>query len=870
MSLTAGTKLGRYEIRSQLGAGGMGEVYRAFDPKINREVAIKVLPAAFSADRDRLARFEQEVQAAGALNHPNILSIYDVDTHDGSPYVVSELLDGETLHDRVKGVAIPSRKALDYALQVAKGLAAAHERGIVHRDLKPENIFITKDGRVKILDFGIAKLTESSSREAQTDVPTRKVKTDPGAVMGTVGYMSPEQVRGRAVDHRSDIFSFGAVLYEMLSGKRAFRGESAVDTLSAILKEDPPDLSTTNSNVAPALERIVRHCLEKNPEERFQSARDLAFDLETLSGISGAPVISASDIAIAPQRSKWGRWPIIALAAIVGAVVIGVGAFIAGKRASVTPQPSYHQLTFRLGIVSAARFAPDGQTIVYSAAWDGNDPQLFSARPDSPESRSLGLLDANLLAISSTGEMAIQLISADLSTKLARVPLAGGAPREVIENVDYADWSPDGADLAIVRTVGGKSRLEYPVGKGLYETTGSIDFPRVSRKGDMIAFLDHPAQGDSAGMVAVVDLAGKERTLSAKYTNTEGLAWSPDGTEVWFTGSKQAFNQSLHAVTLNGQERLIESVAGDILLDDIAADGHVLLIRWGFREGIILGSPSQTKERDLYWHDCSEVQDLSPDGKVLLFNEGCEAAGAEFQTYIRKTDGSPAVRLGPGFGSSLSPDGKWVISARYGSPAQLVLLPTGTGEPRPLTQDSINHLHFPAPPRWFPDGKRFFFNGNEPGHGIRAYAQNTEGGSPHPITPEGSIGYVVSPDGKSLVAVDSERKAFLYAVEGGEARSIPGFIVGEKPIQWSADGHSLYVAQFGRASIRVSLLDLASGRRQPWKEIAPQDATGLGGYPGLQLMAFGFSSLVLTPDAKSYAYYYSRDLSDLYLVEGLK
>src|SRR2546426_6213267 len=281
MTIAAGTRLVPYEILAPLGAGGMGEVYRARDTRLGRDVAVKVLPSSFSADADRLHRFEQEACAAGALNHPNILIVHDIGTHDGSPYVVSELLEGETLRERMGGTAQPQRKAIDYALQIAHGLAAAHERGIVHRDLKPDNIFITKDGRAKILDFGIAKLTQVEGIEAQTDIPTRRVDTGPGVVMGTVGYMSPEQVRGQKVDHRSDIFSFGAILYEMLSGRRAFHGESAADTMSAILKEDPPDLSDTNQNISPTLERLVNHCLEKNPEARFHSASDLAFALET-------------------------------------------------------------------------------------------------------------------------------------------------------------------------------------------------------------------------------------------------------------------------------------------------------------------------------------------------------------------------------------------------------------------------------------------------------------------------------------------------------------------------------------------------------------------------------------------------------------
>src|SRR5205809_5663396 len=304
MMIAPGTKLGPYEILAPLGAGGMGEVYRARDTKLGRDVAIKLLPSSFSGDSDRLHRFEQEACAAGALNHPNILVIHHIDTHEGAPYIVSELLEGETLRQRMSGAALAQRRVTDYASQIAHGLAAAHEKGIVHRDLKPDNVFITKDGRVKILDFGIAKLTQPDSSQSQTDIPTRRVDTDPGVVMGTVGYMSPEQVKGRPVDHRSDIFSFGAILYEMLSGRRAFHGESAADTMSAILKEDPPDLSDTNQNVSPALERLVNHCLEKNPQERFHSASDLAFALEAISGSSGASDQTMMAMTSLPLRER--------------------------------------------------------------------------------------------------------------------------------------------------------------------------------------------------------------------------------------------------------------------------------------------------------------------------------------------------------------------------------------------------------------------------------------------------------------------------------------------------------------------------------------------------------------------------------------
>src|SRR5580692_6006893 len=395
MNRTPGTKLGPYEIVTLLGAGGMGEVYRARDPRLKREVAIKVLPQALSPDADRLRRFEQEALATAALNHPNILAVFDIGTHEGSPYVVSELLEGETLRERMNGSAIATRKALDYSLQIAHGLAAAHEKGIVHRDLKPENLFLTKDGRLKILDFGLAKLTQADPTGDHTSQPTMTHVTEVGTVLGTAGYMSPEQVRGVAVDARSDIFSFGAILYEMISGKRAFHRDTAADTMSAILKEDPPDFAETNRNVSPALERIVQHCLEKNPESRFHSASDIAFDLEHLSGISSTSA-RALPAAGAPARGKLTA--VLAGGLVLALAMLGVG-WRLGRGNGAGPLAEYKQITFRTGSIGNARFTPDG-SVVYSASWDGENTQLYISRTDDPGARELGMKGADLLAVS--------------------------------------------------------------------------------------------------------------------------------------------------------------------------------------------------------------------------------------------------------------------------------------------------------------------------------------------------------------------------------------------------------------------------------------------------------------------------------------
>jgi len=860
MVLTSGIKLGPYEILAPLGAGGMGEVYRARDTRLDREVAIKVLPESLSQDPDRLRRFEQEARTVAALNHPNIMAVYDFGVQNSTHYLVGELLEGETLRKRLEEGVLPPRKTIDYTLQIAKGLAAAHGKGIVHRDLKPENLFITRDGRVKILDFGLAKLTQIESFPAgQAGAPTA-AETSPGVVLGTVGYMSPEQVRGQGADARSDIFSLGAVIYEMLTGQRAFKRDSGPETLTAILKEDPPEISGVSSSVPPGLERIYRRCLEKSPQERFQSASDLAFAVETLSGISNPN-------ATAPVAARPPRKPIAATVAVILLVVAAaVAGWFGGVRNSQQDVSLFRRLSFRRGTIYSARFTPDGKSVVYGAEWDGNPLQLFSTETQLAESRPLDLGRAYLLSVSPSGELALTINSkllphgGTLGT-LARAPQAGGTPRALLENVLWADWAPDGSNLAVVRAVGALKRLEYPIGKVLYETGGWISHPRFSPKGDMIAFLNHPVWPDDRGSVEVVDLAGKRTVLSEGWESEEGVAWSPQGDEVWFTSIKYGLAHALYAVTLSGKQRLIQRIAGGLTLMDISHDGHVLITRDDERYGIMGLAAGMNQVQDLSWLDYSVSGDITPDGKTVLFDEEGDGGGPNYSIFLRKTDGSPPTRLGEGAADAFSPDGNWVISTLPSTPSQIVLLPTGAGSPKTIERHNIEDYGVTD---FFPDGKRIMFAGSEHGHAMRDYIQDIEGGEPKPLTPEGVASiwktHPISPDGTSIIALDPDGKLYIYSINGGERRVVGGAEPGDVPLRWGADGHSIFVTQTGEIPAKVFRVDLTAMSRKPIAELSAPDRTGLTGIRFIQV----------APDGKSYTYTVSRFLTELYTIEGLK
>lgn len=878
MNLTPGTKLGPYEIVGLLGAGGMGEVYRARDARLKRDVAIKVLPQALSLDGDRLRRFEQEALATAALNHPNILSVFDIgtgsDTSAGSPYVVSELLEGETLRERLRSGAIPMRKALDYALQIAHGLAAAHEKGIVHRDLKPDNLFVTKDGRVKILDFGLAKLTQPDLG-THTSMPTMTHATDIGVVMGTAGYMSPEQVRGVALDARSDIFSFGAILYEMLSGKRAFHGDTAADTMSSILKEDPPELGETNRNVSPALDRIVQHCLEKNPEARFHSASDIAFDLEHISGVSTttARVQGASG---SPSHRKL----LIALARGVGlaALMLGLGWWI-GHGSTSTSLAEYKQITFRTGPIGNARFTPDG-SIIYSALWDGGERQLYLARTDDPGARELGMKGAELLSISKNGELAIRLNTVGYggyagAGTLARVPLSGGMPREMLDNVQDADWAADGERMAVVRYVPENQhwRLEYPIGKVLFDSIGWISNPKISPDGKWVAFGDHEIPGgDDQGSVAVVatdgSSNGKDKKLSSGWSSLQGILWSPAGDEVWFTSSSTGGAQQARAVSLSGKLRTITNVPGGMWLEDLRNEKG-LVVTHQQRVGIRGQAPGAKQERELGWFGWSELADISADGHKIVFEEEADGGGPNYTVFLRDTDGSPPSRIGEGLSLAISADAKWVITKpAKGGPLNLV--PTGAGEAKVLTHDDVSYTAV----RFLPDGKRLLAAGIEAGHAARDYLIDLTSGDSKAITPEGVSGVYISPDGKSTAVRQADGKCGVWPItgygtagdgtDGGGIRLIPGLDSTYRMLGWSPDGNSVYVVLSHNSvtpRVRmVSRVNVATGKIEPWKEF------GIPGDPGVTSMG----GLVFSKNGAAYGYIYVRNISQAYVVTGLK
>ena len=612
-----GRTISHYRILEKLGGGGMGVVYKAEDTELGRFVALKFLPDEMAHDEPMLERFRREARAASALNHPSICTIYEIGKHDGQSFIAMEYLDGTTLkhHDWHRGrwnsiacwesrSKLPTRWMRPTPRESFTAISSPRTYSSPNAATPRFSISAWRKWVVR---------ANSVSGDSQTLADVARLDlTSPGTALGTVAYMSPEQVRGKELDGRSDLFSFGIVLYEMATGILPFRGETPGVITEAILNRAPAPAIRLNPDIPPELERIISKLLEKDIELRYQSAAEVRADLKRLkrqqdSSRISSPVVtetpsgsvatmtaestpqasasfrisspgSSSGIKAIPEAQPHRTTVALGAALIAALAVI---AFLSLRHPGAHATPAYHLLTYRRGTIRMARFAPDGQTVIYSAAWEGGSVEIFSTRFGTPESRPVGVPGAEILSISSTGEMAVLLHSRQTKSQvytgtLARMALGGGAPREVLENIQWADWSPDGSQLAIVRDFNGRNRLEYPPGKVLYETGGWISHPRVSRKGDMIAFIDHPIQGDSIGGVAVVDTNGNKRSLSQSYGGgAVGLAWSPKGDEVWVTATVIGIDRSVFAVPLSGKERLVTRVPADLTLQDVMPDGRV-------------------------------------------------------------------------------------------------------------------------------------------------------------------------------------------------------------------------------------------------------------------------------------------------------
>jgi len=856
MSLSAGSRLGPFEILSPLGAGGMGEVYRAKDAKLGREFAVKVLPAATASDSDRRQRFELEARAASALNHPNILTIYDIGEADGSLYIAMELVEGRTLRELVaSGEPLPTKRMLDLAVQIAEGLAKAHGAGIVHRDLKPENLMVSKDGYVKILDFGLAKLTETVTQDASVLPTAIAAPTQPGTVMGTAGYMSPEQASGQPVDYRSDQFTLGAILYEMATGKRAFQRKTGAETLVAIIREEPEPIGQAAPKAPAPVRWIVDRLLAKDPDERYASTRDLARDLKSVRDHLTETSYSGGLEAVEPGKPSRRRWLVpAALTFLAGAGL----ALLAAKKLELfaPPLPNFLRITYRRGAILGARFAPDGNSVVYGATWDGGPVEIYSTRPESPESKSLDLPSANLLSVSREGELAISLgwrtvIGWESTGTLARVPLSGGAPREVMENVGDADWSPDGQQLAVIHRAGDRERLEYPMGTVLAEASGWLSHPRLSPDGRTLAYFEHPERGDNAGRLILLDVASRKRTEGPMFGGFSSFAWDRRGNVVM--GGRVG---GLDRVARSGASRPLLAVPGGFLPTDVSPRGTLLAQRSNWRREIVGFAAGAARERNLTWLDWSFPNDLSSDGKVLMFDE--QSSGREnYLCYVRKMDGSAAVLLGKAKGFGLSPDGKWALTTNPAAD-QLTLIPTGAGIPRVLPKIGLIYQWA----KFFHDGRRFLLWANEPGRSGRLYVQDGDGGKPRPITPEGfalPVGRPISPDGTTVLVIGPDRRLILYPLEGGEPHPVPGAAPDEQACGWTADGRSIYIAR-PNMPMRIDVCDVSTGARRLWKEIVPPDPAGvLAVWP-----------ILIAPDGESYVYSYRRVLDELFLVTGLR
>ena len=816
-----GAALGPYRLDAQIGAGGMSAVYRAWDDRLGRNVAVKVVHA--SATERRLAI---EARAAGAISHPAIVAVHDIGVADGVTYIVQELVDGETLRSVIERGALSAERAAALAVELARGLAAAHAHGVVHRDLKPENLLVTRDGHLKILDFGLARLLEVGPLDA----------TEPGVVQGTTGYLAPEQARGEPADARADVFAAGAVIFEMLTGARAFPGASHAERLSAVLRDAPALDDPRAAPFAPILAR----CLAKDPRDRFQSAADLAW------------VLDAPRLPPAPARHATRR-RVLAGAGALALAGFALGRWTSRSAAPAAARPVFRQLTYRTGRVFTARFTRDGGRIVLGAAWDAEPLTAYAIDLAGGPAQPLDAPAGDVLAVSARGELALSLgrrftDHQSATGTLALAPLAGGAPRALAEDVQDADFSPDGGDLAVVRRTERGFGIDLPLGRSVVAGDGWITHARISPDGARIAYLLHPSVQDDRGDVMVVDVATRRaRTVSPGWASIAGLAWDPDGSSLWFTAAREGAQCAIQRATLDGAVDTIAQTTGRLRLHDLAADRRAAITVDVWRLRALVGAPGQAGEIDRSLSDFSLVTDISADGATLLIAEIGDV-DASIGAYLQPVSAGRPLRLGAGMPLAISPSGQRVAAFVLADDRlQLVAYSTTSAGTTPIaTAADVSAA------RWL-DETALIAEG-APGAGARMWKLSTAG-APVALTDPGDAGHpALDPARRRCAFVDPRGRLHLLDVAGGGHQTLDGSFAGLVACGWLAD-HDSIIVRSATTPIRLTRVDPRTGATSAYLEIAP---------PPVGLRAV--DAVVLRADGSAYAYSVGQELSQLYLL----
>jgi serine/threonine protein kinase/Tol biopolymer transport system component len=866
-----GTTFGAYRILAPLGRGGMGEVYRARDTRLGRDVALKVIREDSAGYPHRVMRFEQEARAASSLNHPNIVVIYEAGDAmlpgrtEPLRYLAMELLDGKPLASLLTGEPLPLRRVLDWASQLADGLARAHESGILHRDLKPSNVLVTSEGRVKILDFGLAKLREPLEEDTEFPTAAGETLTEPGIAVGTVGYMSPEQTRGEPATAASDQFSFGCILYEMLTGRPAFGRKSKAETLSAILRDEPPSIEESNPNVPAPIRWIVERCLAKSPADRYVSTRDLAREIQAFREHSSEGILRALPAASRIYRRR-------RLLKIVGAAALlilgAAGTLLLTQKLKLPPEPDFRRLTFRQGVVWRALFVPNSDTILYTASWDGMPAKSYlTIRESAGNERSLESEDQLPMAYSADGSQVLVLLGRSRAAINARGTLAwwpalGGKTRPIVQNAGWADWSEASRLLAVVRDTGAERVLDVRTANGalersVFRTSGGVSYVRFSPDGKTIAFIHHASRYDDAGEVRIAEIGRPiSRALTPRFERCAGLDWNEHSGEIWFTASRANVSTStLWKVGLSGKIRPLQSLPDFFVLQDVSPSGtRCLLISSASGTGMFLRL-SGGVTRDLTWLGSSAITDISPDGKSLLFGDG-GAGERSLGTWTRPIDGGDAVRLGAATPGKFSPDGRSIVALtpQLSGPQQILLVPVGPGATRQLTFSQASHS-MPS----FAGPDTILFVRSHAGQS-EVWRMATDGTDARSLGADGCDMPSASPSGRAFLCRGGETKnaLYLFPMDRGEGRKLVEIPDGRtiSYARWSGSGAEIFAVT---SDLRFLTIDGSTGG------VLAQEALALGKDVGSDSLL----SAAFNPDATIQAYSFERSSSGLYLADGL-